>query len=78
VKKIREKEKKKIYIKNYGKKVRGKKLREKKYGKKIERKGHVTSGQSLFRSLPVKHVQWSDPLDPPQIIICPCPYTTDE
>jgi hypothetical protein len=48
-----------------------KKVREKstgkKYGKKIEGKSHVTSGQGLFRSLPVKHAQWSDPLDPPQI-----------
>ena len=27
-------------------------------------------------SLPVKHAQWSDPLDPPQIWFCPYPYTT--
>ena len=27
-------------------------------------------------SLPVKHAQWSDTLDPPQIITELCPYTT--
>jgi hypothetical protein len=36
--------------------------------------GHVTSCH--FWSLPVKHAQWSDPLDPPQMWLELCPYTT--
>ena len=41
-------------------------------GKKV--RGKVTS--LPVTSLPVKHAQWSDPLDPPQMRLCPCPYTT--
>ena len=33
----------------------------------------MTSGQGLFWPLPVKHAQWSDP---PQMWLCPYPYTT--
>jgi hypothetical protein len=36
--------------------------------------GHVTSCH--FWSLPVKHAQLSDPLDPPQMWLELCPYTT--
>ena len=42
--------------KNTKKKVPGKST-----GKKSKGKSHVTTGQSLFRLLPVKHAQWSDP-----------------
>jgi hypothetical protein len=77
-----------FYITNqshHGKESTGKKVRkkctekkkyEKKYGNKFEGKSHVTSGQDLLRSLLVKHAQWSDPLDPPQMWFCPYPYTT--
>jgi hypothetical protein len=42
-------------LKKYGKKY------EKKSTWKSKRKNHVTTGQGLFRLLPVKYAQWSDP-----------------
>ena len=45
---------------------------EKIYGKKV--RGKVTC--LPVTSLPVKHAQWSDPLDPPQILLENLLYTT--
>ena len=50
--------------KKYGKIVLGKKIREKNTGKKVRGKntGKKSGEKSRdFRSLPVKHAQWSDP-----------------
>jgi hypothetical protein len=71
-KKVREKGTGKKYVK----KITGKKYGKEIDGKKVRGKSHVTSGQGLFRSLLVKHAQWSDPLDPPQIISENRLYTT--
>ena len=73
-------------MKKYGKKIRKRKYGEKKYekmygkqkygkkyGKKIEEKSHVTSEEDLFRSLLVKHAQWSDPPRSPSNVVLSVP-----
>jgi hypothetical protein len=57
----------KINLKQYGKKVRKKVQGGGKYGKKVREKNRGKVTWRPVTSLPVKHAQWSDPLDPPQI-----------
>ena len=90
-KKIREKVRKKVWEKkvrkkNYGKKgretpssgekapTRGKMTSPKKITRENSRHFNVTSGLGPVTS---GHAQWSLPVAPPQMRLCPCPYTTD-